>query len=344
MEIKVSVLAAMLNGEVEGDPDTLINRPSKIEEGGEGSISFLGNPKYEAYAYTSTASALLVSRDFQPKQPVKPVLIRVDNVYESVSKLMEQYSKKADGPAGISERAAVDPAASIGTGVTIGHFSVVEAGAVIAEDCQIGAQVYIGKDVKIGPHTIIYPGVRIMEACEVGAHCIIHPNAVIGADGFGFAPQEDGTYRKIPQIGYVVIEDHVEVGANTTIDRASLGATIIRRGVKLDNLIQVAHNVEIGENTAIAAQTGIAGSAKIGKQCQIGGQVGIAGHISVADKTKIEAQSAVASNVKKPDTAICGYPAIDYSQYVRAYMVYKQLPDIYKRFLAIEREFNKSNP
>ncbi len=340
MEIKLSMLAAILNGEIEGDPETVVNRPSRIEEGGEGSISFLGNPKYESYAYSTTASALIVSRDFAPKAPIRPALLRVDNVYEAVSILMEKFSKLTTKPSGISGHAVLSETALIGSGTSIGPYAVVEAEASVGEDCRIGAQVFIGRGVKIGHRTTLYPGVRVMDGCEIGADCIVHANAVIGADGFGFAPQEDGSYRKIPQLGNVVIENRVEIGANCTIDRASLGSTTIREGVKLDNLIHVAHNVEIGAHTAIAAQTGIAGSAKIGQYCQIGGQVGIAGHLHVADRTRIQAQSAVASNVKNPDTAICGYPAIDYNIFLRASMVFKQLPDIYKRFLAIEREFN----
>ncbi|MEY4134079.1 MAG: hypothetical protein RL386_429 [Bacteroidota bacterium] len=340
MEIKISVLATILNGEIEGDPNIVVTQPSRIEEAEEGSITFLGNPKYEQFVYSTNASALLVGKDFKPKQPIKPALIRVENVYAAVSMLMEKFSRQNRERSGISGQAMLSDTASIGEGTSIGPYAVVSPGADLGPDCQVGAQVYIGKAVKIGARTILYPGVRIMDGCTIGADCILHANAVIGADGFGFAPQEDGSYRKIPQLGNVIVEDNVEIGANCTIDRASLGSTIIRRGVKLDNLIHVAHNVEIGENTAIAAQTGIAGSAKIGQNCQIGGQVGIAGHIQVADRTKIQAQSAVASTVKKTDTAICGYPAIDYSLYLRAIMVFKQLPDFYKRFLAIEREFN----
>ena len=338
MEIKLSMLAAMLNGEIEGDPETVVNRPSRIEEGGKGSISFLGNPKYEPHAYTTTASVLIVGRDFIPKTPIRPALLRVDNVYEAVSILMEKFSKSITVPSGISRQAVLSDTAAVGSGTSIGPCAVIEAEAHIGDDCRIGAQVFIGRGVKIGHRTTLYPGVRIMDGCEIGADCIIHANAVIGADGFGFAPQEDGSYRKIPQLGNVVVEDHVEIGANSTIDRASLGSTTIREGVKLDNLIHVAHNVEIGAHTAIAAQTGIAGSAKVGQYCQIGGQVGIAGHIQVADRTRVQAQSAVASNVKHPDTAICGYPAIEYSIFLRAAMIFKQLPDIYKRVLAMERE------
>ncbi len=344
MEIKVSALAALLNGTIEGNPDILIDRPSKIEEGGEGSISFLGNPKYEHYAYTTTASALLVSNDFKPRKPIRAVLVRVADVYAAVGFLMEKFNRRESASTGISDRAIVDPTAVIGEKAFIGPFAVVEEGAVVGEGARIGAQVYLGKNVRVGAHTVLHPGVRILEDCAIGDHCIIHANAVIGADGFGFAPQEDGSLKKIPQIGNVNIENHVEIGANCTIDRASMGSTVIREGVKLDNLVHIAHNVEIGAHTAMAAQTAIAGSTKVGKYCMVGGQVGMVGHIQVADKTKIQAQTGVASSVKTPGTAICGYPAIEYGQYLRAHTIFKQLPEIYKRFLSMEKFFKSINP
>lgn len=343
MEITVSFLAALLNGVIEGDPNTVITRPSRIEEGGAGTISFLGNPKYESFAYTTTASALLVSRDFEPKQPVHACLIRVDDVYAAVSLLLEKFDQSKAAASGISDRADVSPHAHIGAGVSVGAYTVIEAGARIEEGCQIAAQVFIGKNAVVGAGSILYPGVRILDDCQIGKRCILHANAVVGADGFGFAPLEDGTYKKIPQIGNVILEDDVEIGANTTIDRASIGSTILRRGVKLDNLIQVAHNVEIGADTVIAALTGIAGSVKIGKNCMIGGQVGFSGHIHVADGTKIQAQTGVASHVKQPGTYLCGTPAIDFTQYIKAYSVFKQLPDLYKRFHILEKSVKPSN-
>jgi UDP-3-O-[3-hydroxymyristoyl] glucosamine N-acyltransferase len=342
MEIIVKDLAAFLGGSLEGDPDVVVNRPSKIEEGGKGSISFLGNTKYESFAYTSTASALLVSRDFQPKAPVQATLIRVDDVYGAVAKLMEHFQDQLNGSTGISNQAAVHASAKIGSNVFIDHFAIVEEGASIGNDCRIYGQVYIGKNARIGEGTILYPGVRIMHECVLGAHCIVHPNVVIGSDGFGFAPQEDKSYKKIPQIGNVFIEDQVEIGANSSIDRATMGSTIIRRGVKLDNLIQVAHNVEIGENTVISAQTGIAGSTKIGKNCLIGGQVGFSGHLTIADGTKIQAQSGIASSVETPNTALFGSPAFEYPKFLRSHAIFKQLPDLYKRVLKLEKQLKAS--
>ena len=344
MEVSVRELASLLNGEIEGNPEVIINRPSRIEEGGEGSVSFLGNPKYEHYAYSTTASALLVDRGFKPREPVQATLIRVDDVYAAVGFLLEKFDQAKAVQANISDKAQVDPTAHIGKNVFIGAFAIIEAGAQIGDGCQIGAQVYIGRNAAVGNDTRLYPGVRILDDCQIGQRCILHANAVVGADGFGFAPQADGPFKKIPQIGNVILEDDVEIGANTTIDRASIGSTILRRGVKLDNLIQVAHNVEIGENTVIAALTGIAGSVKIGKNCMIGGQVGFAGHIQVADGTKIQAQTGVASHVKEPGTALCGTPAIGYTQYIKAYSVFKQLPDLYKRFHIIEQRIPSNLP
>lgn len=343
MEITTGFLASLLNADIEGNPDTLINRPSRIEEGGAGSISFLGNPRYEPYVYATSASALLVPRDFKPRQPLELCLIRVDDVYAAVSLLLERFGENTEAASGISDRAAISPDATLGEDISIGHFSVIEAGAVIGDKCRISAQVYVGKNVQIGAGCVLYPGVRILDDCQIGIGCILHANAVIGADGFGFAPLEDGSYKKIPQIGNVILEDLVEVGANTTIDRASIGSTVVRKGVKLDNLIQVAHNVEIGEHTAIAALTGIAGSAKIGAHCMIGGQVGIAGHLKIADGTKVQAQTGIASHVKEPNMYLGGSPAIDFNQYIRAYTVFKQLPDLYKKFHQLEKAFKSSN-
>lgn len=331
-------LANLLGGSVDGDPDVKVNRPSKIEEGGEGSISFLGNPKYESYAYTSTASILLVSKDFQPSRPLKATLVRVDNVYASVAILMGHFSESlSNQEGGIATTAIIHPDAKIGKDVFIGDFCILDAGAMIGDRCRIHAQVYIGSGVQIGAGSLLYPGVRILKDSQIGSACIIHPNVVIGADGFGFAPSSDGTYKKIAQLGNVILEDEVEVGAGSTIDRASMGSTIIRRGAKLDNLVQIAHNVEIGENTVIAAQTGVAGSAKIGKNCRIGGQVGIAGHLTIADGVQIQAQSGISSSVVTPGKALFGYPAIDYKDYIRSYSVFKKLPELYKSLARLEK-------
>lgn len=343
MQLSARELAALLNGTIEGDPDVKVNRPGKIEEGGEGTISFLGNPKYEEYVYSSNASILLVDRHFQPRGPVKPTLIRVDDVYATVAKLLEQFGQSKPTTTGISAHAFVHASADVAEEVTIEPFAVIEANVRIGKGSYVGPQVFLAQDVQIGRNTIIHSGVRLMKNSVVGDNCIIHANVVIGSDGFGFAPLADGSYQKIQHVGNVVIEDNVEIGANTTIDRATLGSTIIRKGVKLDNLIQVGHNVEIGENTVIAAQTGIAGSTKIGKSCRIGGQVGFSGHISIADGAQIQAQSGIASSIETPKTGWFGSPAIPYNDFLRAFTVYKKLPELYRRFNEIEKLLHRQS-
>jgi UDP-3-O-[3-hydroxymyristoyl] glucosamine N-acyltransferase len=334
-------LAQILNGTIEGNPDVKISRPSKIEEGEVGTISFLGNLKYEHYAYTTRSSVLLVSKNFTPSAPIAATLIRVEDVYASVAVLLEKFGQKTESQGIVSTKSSVHASATIATNVSIGDMSVIEENVSIGENTIVFPQVYIGKNAVIGKNTTLYPGVRIYNDCVIGDNCILHANAVIGSDGFGFAPTEDGSFKKVPQIGNVVIEDNVEIGSNTTIDRATMGSTIIRKGVKLDNLIQVAHNVEIGENTVIASQTGIAGSTKIGANCMIGGQVGIVGHLKIADKTRIQAQSGVAASITEPNTAWYGSPAIPYSNYLRSYAGFKQLPDLLKRVLQLEKKMEQ---
>ena len=340
MQVTAKDLAILLNGTVEGNPDIMVHKPSKIEEGEIGTISFLGNPKYEHYAYTTQSSVLLVSQAFVPTQSIAATLIRVEDVYASVAILLDRFGAVEKKAAIISSRASIHAGATIAEGVTIGDFVVIEQGACIGHASFIYPQVYIGENVKIGKNVILYPGVRVYKDCEIGDNCILHANTVIGSDGFGFAPLEDGSYKKVVQIGNVIIERNVEIGANTAIDRATMGSTIIREGVKLDNLIQIAHNVEVGRNTVIAAQTGIAGSTKLGEQCMIGGQCGFVGHITVADGTKTQAQSGVASTIKEPNKAWFGYPAIPYNDYLRAFTIFKKLPDLAKRVLAIEHKIN----
>lgn len=333
MQITAGALAQMLSGSIEGDASTLIYRPAKIEEGQPGSICFFHNEKYESYVYSSKASAILVSINFIPKKTVSATLIKVEDVYSSVAILLDKFgnlSEEKREPA-LSAQAIIDSSASIGESVSIGHFSIVESGVEIGENCVIESQVYIGKNVKIGARCKIKTGVRILNQCVLGEDCTIHANAVIGSDGFGFAPQQDGSFKKVAQIGNVEIGNEVEIGAGTTIDRATMGSTIIEDGVKLDNLIQIAHNVIVGQNTVIAAQTGIAGSTKIGKNCKIGGQVGISGHIEIADGTQIQGQSGITSSVKKPNTFLFGYPAINYRDYIRSYAVFKKLPELYRQ-------------
>ncbi len=341
MQVKAKELALLLNGQVEGDPEVEVSNPSKIEEGRPGTITFLGNLKYESHLYSTNASIVLVNKDFVPKEAIQATLIRVEDVYSAIALLLEKFQPSNTAPPEIASNAFVDESAKVGEGVSVGSFAVVEAEAEIGNHSRIYPQVYIGKNVTIGSHVTLYPGVRIMDQCVIGDHCILHANVVIGSDGFGFAPQEDGRYKKIAQIGNVVLEDHVEVGANTCIDRATMGSTIIRSGVKLDNLIQIAHNAEVGANTVIAAQTGIAGSTKIGSSCMIGGQVGFVGHITIADGTRIQAQTGVASSIKEPGQAWFGTPAIKWKDYIKSYGVFKRLSQLDKELNQLTKKVSR---
>lgn len=337
MKITTKDICDMVQGELVGDPDVIIKGPSKIEDGKKGTISFLANPKYNTFAYSTEASALLVSKDFVPTKEIKPILIKVDNVYSSLSKLLSSFNH-VFAHTGISETAVIKEECEIPSSVSIGEYTVISKGVSIGENSLISDQVFMGEHVKIGKNAIIYPGVKIYHGCEIGDHVIIHSNAIIGSDGFGFVPNQAGRYEKIPQVGNVVIEDDVEIGANTTIDRATMGSTRLCRGVKLDNLIQIAHNVIIGENTVIAAQTGIAGSTKVGKNCQIGGQVGIAGHLTLPDGLKIQGQSGITSNNYEEGQQIYGTPAINYRDFLKSYAHYKALPDLAEEIKALKNE------
>jgi UDP-3-O-[3-hydroxymyristoyl] glucosamine N-acyltransferase len=329
MKIKAKEIAAMLNGDVVGDPEIEISRPSRIENGEPGSLTFLANPKYEQYAYRTKASIILVSQEFIPSKPINATLIKVKNVYESMAQLADRFEKVQKPSIGVSTLAQVHPSAKLGENVSIGSFVVIEADVVIGDHSIIMSQVYIGKNSRIGDNVCLHPGVRVYHEGIIGNRVIINANSVIGSDGFGFVKDQNGNFKKIKQLGNVLIEDDVEIGSNVVIDRASLGSTVIRSGAKLDNLIQVAHNVEIGTNTAMAAQVGIAGSSKIGADCLIGGQVGVAGHLKIGDKTEIQAQSGVASNT--PDSSrLYGSPALEYRQYLKSYAVFKKLPDLLK--------------
>lgn len=339
MEWTVQQIAALLNGEIEGDPQVKIAGPSKIEEGKPGTISFLANPKYEAYAYQTNASALLVSRSFAPAQKISATLIRVDDVYGAITTLLGYYEqKKNTGSGKISEQAFIHPEVQMGEGVSVGPFAVIEQGASIGGGTIVHPQVYIGPGARIGENVLLYPGVRIYADCVVGDRCIIHSNAVIGSDGFGFSREDSGEYRKIPQIGNAVLEEDVEIGANTVIDRATMGSTIIRKGCKLDNLIQIAHNVEVGENTVMAAQVGIAGSTKIGQGVQMGGQVGIVGHVRIADGVKLQAKTGVGSNLDQAGEAYGGFPAIPHGEFLRAYLLIKRLPEMFRKLAQLEKK------
>ena len=338
MQFTASQIAQLVGGVVEGDPNVLINRPAKIEEGGEGAITFLANPMYEPYLYTTAVSAVLVSRDFVPEKPVRATLIRVDNVYTAVAGLLKEYGKQSpvNGENGISSLAFIHPEAQLEEGVSVGPFSVVEKGVHLQKGVRVLSHVYIGHNVVVGEETLIYPGVKIYHQSQIGKRCVIHANAVIGSDGFGFA-QENGAYQKIAQVGNVILEDDVDIGANTVVDRATMGSTILRQGVKIDNLVQIAHNVEIGTHTAIAAQAGIAGSTKVGENVQIGGQAGFIGHIHVADHVKVQAQSGVLGSVKEEGSMIGGAPAMNYREFLKSYAVFKKLPHLEKRLQMLER-------
>lgn len=343
MKVKASQIAQLVGGKLIGDPDVWVSKPAKIEEGSPGSISFLGNMKYESYLYSCASSVVLVALDFEPKQPITATLIKVEDVYSSLAVLMQHFGQLQQTvlPPKIAAQAYVHPEAQIGKGVRIDAFAYVEKGAIIADNAVIYPHCYVGESVEIGEGTILHSGVKIYRACQIGNRVIIHANTVIGSDGFGFAPQSDGSYKKIPQLGNVIIENEVEIGANTVIDRATMNATLIEQGVKLDNLIQVAHNVKIGKNTVMASQVGVAGSTQIGASCMIGGQVGFAGHLKIANRTKIQAQSGIGQSVKKEDTAIWGSPAIDYKKYYRCAIVFKNLPELQKQVDKIQKILDK---
>jgi len=338
MEFTAKQIASFLSGEIEGNPDVSVNTLSKIEEGVTGSLTFLSNPKYTTFIYSTEASVVLVNRDFVAEQPIGATLIRVDDPYSSLAILLTMVSQAKASKKGIDPQSSIAASANLGENAYIGAFAVIGERVLIGNNTKIHAQVYVGDGVKIGSDCVIYPGVKIMDDCMIGNGCILQPGAIIGSDGFGFAPQGSGDYQKIPQIGNVILEDNVEIGANTTIDRATMGSTVIRKGVKLDNLIQIAHNVEIGMNTVIAAQTGISGSTKVGNNCMIGGQVGMAGHIRIADGAMIGAQSGLSNSVLDTSHALFGTPAINNKKFARSFAIYKQLPDLNLEIGALRRE------
>lgn len=337
MEFTANAIAALVGGKVEGDGNATVSTFAKIEEGVPGAISFLANPKYTHYIYSTDSSIVLVSKDFVAEHPVKATLIRVDNPYETVASLLEMVQQATQHlPAGIEQPCHVAEGVEVPEDAYIGAFAYIGQRVRLGKGVKVYPQSYIGDDAVIGDHTIIYPGVKVYHGCKIGARCIIHAGAVIGADGFGFAPDASGKYNKIPQMGIVEIADDVEIGANTTVDRAVMGATRIHQGVKLDNLIQIAHNVEVGENTVMAAQVGVAGSTKIGKQCMFGGQVGFAGHIHIGDRVTIGAQSGVPNSIK-PDTTVMGTPAIPARDFLRQCALLKRLPALFDRVDALEK-------
>lgn len=327
MKFTAEQIAGILEGEVVGNPNAEVFKLAKIEEGTSGSLTFLANPKYQNFIYTTEASITIVNQSFEPEQALKTTLIKVEDAYKSFSKLLEYYNQVKLMKSGIEQPSVISENVTYGENLYLGSFSYIGKNVKIGANVKIYPNTFIGDNVTIGDNCVFFAGVRIYSETEIGNHCTIHSGTIIGSDGFGFAPSEDGTYSKIPQIGNVVLEDNVEVGSCTTIDRATLGSTVIRKGVKLDNQIQIAHNVEIGENTVIAAQTGIAGSTKIGKNCQIGGQVGFAGHIVIGDNVRIQAQSGIGKNVKDGET-IQGSPAFNYGDWNKSYVHFRNLPKI----------------
>lgn len=338
MEFTAATIAEFLKGEIEGNPNAKVNTVAKIEEGHEGALSFLANPKYEHYIYTTNSSVVLVNKDFIPSEKIKATLIRVPNAYEAFASLLTMVEQVKPKKKGIHPTAIIESSSKVGADVYIGAYAYIGENCSIGCNCLIFPHVFIGDNSKIGNNCTFNPGVTIYHECIIGNNCTIHAGTVIGSDGFGFAPMSEGEYKKIPQIGNVLIEDNVEIGANVTIDRSTMGSTILRKGVKLDNLIQIAHNVEIGENTVIAAQTGIAGSTKVGKNCMFGGQVAINGHIKVANGTKVGAQSGIAQVVIDENTILQGTPAIPYRQWYRSSVVFSNLPELKRKIDTLERE------
>ena len=343
MEFTLNQIAGMLGGEVRGDGNQKINMLAKIQDAKEGQIAFLANPKYEQYIYTTHATAVIVQKDFQPKKDIQSSLVLVEDPYSSFTILLEEYHKLISfQKSGIEQPSFIGEKTTIGKNIYRGAFSYIGSNVKIGDNAKIYPHVFIGDDVTLGNNVILHPNVKLYAGTKIGNDCVIHSGTVIGSDGFGFAPQEDGTYKTIPQLGNVIIEDSVTIGANTVIDCATLfgDSTIIRQGVKLDNLIQIAHNVEVGKNTVIAAQTGISGSSKVGDNCMIAGQVGIAGHLVIANNTGLGAQSGVSKSIAVEGERLIGYPAFNMKEYYKAYAVFKQLPDLNHRLRELEKKVN----
>jgi UDP-3-O-[3-hydroxymyristoyl] glucosamine N-acyltransferase len=340
MEFTAATIAEFLNGQVVGDPGIKVNTVAKIEEGHEGALSFLANPKYEHFIYSTKSSIVLVNNDFIPSATVGATMIKVKDAYEAFASLLTLVEQSKPKKSGIHPTAIIEPGAKTGKNVYIGPYAYIGEGCHIGDNTRIYPHVYIGDRTMVGNDTVIFAGVKIYHECIIGNGCTVHAGSVIGSDGFGFAPQSDTEFMKIPQIGNVIIEDHVEIGANVAIDRATMGSTLIRKGVKIDNLVQLGHNVEIGENTVMAGQTGIAGSTRIGRNCMFAGQVGIAGHLTIADNTKAGAQAGIAGDVKNENSILLGSPAYDYQQFKRSWVVLKKLPEMKTRLDSIENEID----
>jgi UDP-3-O-[3-hydroxymyristoyl] glucosamine N-acyltransferase len=342
MQFTAAQIAQLINGSVEGNPDESIFTISKIEEAQAGALAFIANPKYESFLYSTKASIVLINQSFQIEEPPAATVIRVPDAYAAFAQLLSIYEQmiRPQAKKGVEQPAFIHPSAILGKDVYVGAFAYIGENVTIGDDVQIYPQAYIGDHAKIGSGTVVHAGSKIYHHCEIGKNVLIHSGVVIGSDGFGFAPQADGSFKKVPQLGNVIIEDEVEIGANTTIDRATMGATHIHQRVKLDNLIQIAHNVVIGEDTAIAAQTGISGSTKIGRNCIIGGQVGTVGHIQIADGTRINAKSGISKTVKEPNTALSGAPAFDYKDWSKSKIITRNLPALAKKINVLEEKIN----
>ena len=340
MQMTAKELSSLLEGRLEGYGGVIISHPAKIEAAQPHEVSFISNPKYEQFGSQTQAGVLIVNEDFKPTAKVKATLIRVKDAYKSFAKVLEMYQRDLLNKSGLEAGCFVSRSARLGQHVYIGTNTYLGDEVVLGDNVKIFPNCYIGDHVHIGSDTIIYPGANIYHDSEIGKHCIIHSGAVIGSDGFGFAPQEDGSFRKIPQIGNVVLEDHVEIGANACVDRATMGSTIIRKGVKLDNLVQVAHNVEIGVNTVIAAQAGVSGSTKLGSNCMIGGQAGFVGHLIIEDGTKVGAQTGINRSILEKNQSLMGTPAFEYRQNLKSYVIFRNLPELQKKLLAMEQKID----
>jgi UDP-3-O-[3-hydroxymyristoyl] glucosamine N-acyltransferase len=336
MQFTAKDIALMLKGTVEGDPLAVVDQLAKIEEAGNGSLSFLANPKYEQYLYTTNASIVIINNDQHLAQPVKATIIRVDNAYSAFTLLLEKYNTIKLHKSGIEQPSFIHPSAKVGDNAYIGAFAYISQNVTLGDNCKIYPNCYIADNVKLGNNVTLFPGVTVYYDCIIGNNVIIHSGAIIGSDGFGFAPNPDGSYSKIAQIGNVIIEDNVEIGSNATIDRATMGSTVIHAGVKIDNLVQIAHNVEVGANTVIAAQSGVSGSVKIGERVMMGGQAGIAGHLNIADGSQLNAQTGINSSIKEANKKWGGSPYQAYQDYLRAQINIRKLPDLEKRVKELE--------
>lgn len=339
MEFSAQQIAEFLGGKIEGNPDVSVHTFSKIEEGKAGAISFLANAKYTHYLYETASSIVLVNNDVVLEQPVTATLIRVPNAYESVARLLQLYESMKPRKSGIDSLAFISPSAKIGEGCYIGAFAFIGDNVVIGDGCQVYPHAYVGDGVSIGTNCILYPNASVYHGCRIGNNVTLHSGSVIGADGFGFAPTPEG-YDKIPQIGIVTIEDNVEIGANTCVDRSTMGSTYVRKGVKLDNLVQIAHNTDIGENTVMSAQTGVAGSSKVGSWCMVGGQVGISGHLTIGNKVNVGAQTGIISNVADGE-GVMGYPSIGYRNFLRSSLLFRDLPEMSKTVSQLKKEIEE---